>query len=550
MEPIRFTGTVNVGRKSAWRFLIPGLGLLLTVMLCAADSEKGEEASSGPATESLEVLDIHLEPVQQGKNVLHVKVRNSGMHERTLGVHINTRSPHYGPGIGWGTIFFETVAAGRQRDCRFAYKLQGPLTDDTNVRLRFYNLASRESFTSSDDTAHFHQRQYRGSDLERRQFAPLTSAGEADAREVKAALERLQELLAAAKYGEASACFTPDYLQAEFQTPPMTFEEAITDPRFAWFSWDTDQLLELTPQAVGRRGDEWGLTATRGGETWLITFVRKGGTWKIDGIGGYVPFIALSRQEQLALLLPRLEKRSTEHFDIYYMKDSTAQRELDAIVRRREEGYRRISEFIGRDAGRRITLVLFEDMATKLRWTAHQGMGLAEGNLIVEVYGPEGRLDPYHETAHILMGPVGSPPALFNEGFATYMSELMGEEPLRNLGGGDASLYARVRALKAGGEWIPLAELFGYTEIGSQKSRPHIAYAEAGAFVKFLVETYEKDRFLDAYARLTNSSDPEIHQRNLETLEAIYGLPLAELDRRWHEAFQSASASTLASAGK
>ena len=43
------------------------------------------------------------------------------------------------------------------------------------------------------------------------------------------------------------------------------------------------------------------------------------------------------------------------------------------------------------------------------------------GNTIVEIYNKAQKLDPYHETVHVLMRSFGSPPALFNEGFAVYM---------------------------------------------------------------------------------------------------------------------------------
>jgi hypothetical protein len=36
-----------------------------------------------------------------------------------------------------------------------------------------------------------------------------------------------------------------------------------------------------------------------------------------------------------------------EHFDVYYSKGSTAERDIDQIARSREEGHRRICEFIG-----------------------------------------------------------------------------------------------------------------------------------------------------------------------------------------------------------
>ena len=119
----------------------------------------------------------------------------------------------------------------------------------------------------------------------------------------------------------------------------------------------------------------------------------------------------------------------------------------------------------------------------------HQGAGWAFGNTIVEIYNENQKLDPYHEAVHVLMRPYGSPPALFNEGFATYMSERLGTHALKNLGGGKSSIYERVRELKSKGEWIELEELFTYAKIGTKESRPPISYAEAAAFVKFLNES-------------------------------------------------------------
>ncbi len=134
------------------------------------------------------------------------------------------------------------------------------------------------------------------------------------------------------------------------------------------------------------------------------------------------------------------------------------------------------------------------------------------------------------------MGSFGHPPALFNEGFAVYMSERLGAHALENLGGGRATIHQRAGELKDKGDWIELAELLGYTEIGSARSRPPVAYPEAASFVKFLIDTYGKDKFLQSYRTLRNTSDKSGREENVKKLEDIYGRPLPTLQQQWEAA--------------
>ncbi len=135
------------------------------------------------------------------------------------------------------------------------------------------------------------------------------------------------------------------------------------------------------------------------------------------------------------------------------------------------------------------------------------------------------------------MGAYGDPPAIFNEGFAVYMSERLGAYALDDLGGGQSSIYERVRKLKSKGEWIELEELIGYTNIGPRWSRPPVSYPEAASFVKFLIEKYGQDKFLRAYKELRNSDDKGVQQQNTKTLEQIYGKSMTELKSQWQAAF-------------
>ncbi len=260
------------------------------------------------------------------------------------------------------------------------------------------------------------------------------------------------------------------------------------------------------------------------------------GQWKIRNIrmkrGG-------NRGDWQARLLPKMRKRITKHFDIFFHKGSTAEKEIDKIAEQRERGFREICRFLGKDSDVRIRMILFEDGVTKYLHTGHQGAGWAFGNTVVEIYNEKQRLNPYHETTHVLMRPYGSPPALFNEGLAVYMSERLGAHALDAMGGGESSIYERVRELSGKGELIELEELLTYTEIGSGETNPPVAYPEAASFVKFLIETYGKERFLKAYRTLRNSNDKATQQQNVKALETIYGKSLDELNNEWKRAFLS-----------
>jgi len=235
-------------------------------------------------------------------------------------------------------------------------------------------------------------------------------------------------------------------------------------------------------------------------------------------------------------MLPKMQKRSTSHFDIYYDKGSSAEREIDQIVVEREKGYQEISNFLDKSEDIRVQVVFFEDGKTKAWETGHRGAGWAFDQTIVEVYNEKEKLDPYHELCHILARPYGDPPALFNEGFAVYMTERLGAPALKSLGGGLSTVAEKVKKLRNENQWVPLEELLSHTEIGSEESRPSVSYPEAASFVQFLIDKFGKEKFLQAYKSLKNPDDKSIHEENQKTLAAVYGRSLSELGKQWEAA--------------
>jgi 3-oxoadipate enol-lactonase len=223
----------------------------------------------------------------------------------------------------------------------------------------------------------------------------------------------------------------------------------------------------------------------------------------------------------------------TERFDIHARRGSLAERALGRIGAEREDALRRIEKILEVEVDERIRLVFYPDEETKAVETGHTGVGLARGATLVEVFNAETRLDPYHELAHIVGQRLGDPPALLNEGFATYISEWLDPSALDHRGHPGQRIEQVVCDLKSSGELIPLAELAGYVEIGSERSRPAVAYPQAASIVGHLIATTGLDPFREAYRQLVNSEDPDQLRRNLQAWKRLFGESIEETESAW-----------------
>lgn len=502
--------------------------IILTILVHTSPGTLGKS--------NLTILDVKFDPIHQGKNVVRVKVKNTSQQDQILRIHIYTRSPRLGrSGVGWGAPFYDTIKEAQTKQARFVFKIQGKITDDTWLRLSFSNPDSKQDSESKK----FLEKRYTSKDLPRKISGakPVNEASNEQTEKAFNTFKYVQSQIRNAKHEAAWQVFARDYQEAEFHGKFDIFQKAMNKVMpWSSFYWDKDVFLTLKPVKAFLSGDQLILEVASEDARWTVDLVEVDGKWKIDWIGGYTPRVLLWQNWEERLLL-QMEKRSTKHFDIYYFRDSTADKEIDQIAGKKEKGFRGICGFLGKDSNVRICLVLFEDGQTKHRETGHQGRGWAFSNTIVEVYNEQEQLDPYHETTHVLMRPYGHPPALFNEGFAVYMSERMGAHALENLSGGLATIYERARELKSKGEWVDLQELLTYTEIGSVKSRPPIAYPEAASFVKFLIDKYGKDKFLKTYKSLRNTNKESVHQKNLKKLEQIYDKTPTEMEKEWEKHF-------------
>lgn len=510
-------------------------GKILAIFFIAALSLPAVvPAARGQAGSALEVLAVAIEPVRQGKNVVRVSVRNASVAAQNFVIGIQARSPDYGRGMGWGTQFADLIGPRETRELRFAFMIQGPITDKTRLSLSFYNPASAGDL---DPASYFLRKQYLGPELER---APArghsASPAGALADEAVSALTAFRDALEGKEYRQAWELVTLDFRAIYFSRTEADFVKNVAseDSDMNPYLWPRGQLIGFRPVSAARGEDGRILLTGPTGKDLAVYLAREGDRWKIDEIAGFTPQAVLwaSWEERL---LPKLETERTEHFEIYYAPGSAAGREIRRIAAERDKGFEAIAGFLDLRAEPRIRIVFFEDPKTKAWETGHHGAGWAYDRTIVEVFNEAERLDPFHEVCHILADGVGDPPALFNEGLAVYMSERLGAPALKSLGGGALTIDERVRQIKSRNEGIPIGRLLEFTEIGSDESRPAIAYAEAASFVKFLVEKFGREKFLEAYRLLKNSADPAVREANVKILRDIYGGSVPEHEQAWEK---------------
>ncbi len=485
----------------------------------AAATAPGDQAKA-----NLDVLETKFDPIHEGTNVVRVKVKNVSRQEQVLGIHIQSYS-RFG---GFGKAFFERLGPGEVRWTRFEFEIPDPIPDAVWIRLQFYNPPSAEQ---NDLEKPFKQAKYAAGDLERRNLEEdrQRPATEAQRRAVAKVLQQIREHVKL-KQVDAAWQLLGDRCQRELGRDK--FRQGIEEGIFAQMGF-----LDFQVDSIVQHSGYLRVEASRGDDLWLIDVVDRDGRSLIDSMR-----LIRSGRDWKERLLPKMQNRSTPHFDVYYVKGSTAESDIGDIVARREEAFRAICSFLGKDSDVRICLVFFESQGLKAAETGHQGAGWAYGDTIVEVYNKREKLDPYHEMVHVLMRPYGSPPAVLNEGFAVFMAERLEAQSSSTPGGKQSSVHERVKESKEKGQWIPLEELTTYVEIGSASSRPLVAYPEAGSFVRFLIDAYGKDRFLAAYKTLRNSRDPAVQRENVRALARAYDKPPSDLAKEWEKAFSAGRA--------
>jgi hypothetical protein len=182
-----------------------------------------------------------------------------------------------------------------------------------------------------------------------------------------------------------------------------------------------------------------------------------------------------------------------------------------------------------------------EKLSPSTKWSAKGPWFLkTRKQAIAEIFDASHELDPYHELAHVVVGSLGTPRAMFDEGLATYMQQ--SEVWLGH------TIDSWAKSLGDRGKLFPLAELFAFADIGSVETCPLVSYPQSGSVIKFLTQLGGWPAMQRALRELRNGDDPSIVSTNRELFQAIFGLELAEAERRWLGSLDSAEVEAVPTA--
>lgn len=223
--------------------------------------------------------------------------------------------------------------------------------------------------------------------------------------------------------------------------------------------------------------------------------------------------------------------------ELYAKKGGYAEANAERVLTQRLAALTEICSFLGVSPVP-ATVVLYDKAEEKTFDTGHLGVGWARGILAVEVLSPDMELEPYHEMVHVQAEALGNPPAVLSEGLAVYLEE--------RLGGSSLKTFCHYPTIDQAAEGLfstfwPLETLFAFTEIGSTESRPGVAYPQAASVVKYLITTYGRERFLEAYRRLRNGNARATVEENKRLITEILGTTLPKIENEWSRAIQTRS---------
>jgi len=160
-----------------------------------------------------------------------------------------------------------------------------------------------------------------------------------------------------------------------------------------------------------------------------------------------------------------------------------------------------------------------------------------------------GEANILHELAHIYFPNANR---MLAEGLAVYLQQEIGENVSYPDFGEDLHLFIR-RELKAGlgcdVQHISIRSLDQITtptslmlRVGRRTIRDGWTYFFAGSFVRFLIETYESDKFHALYSR-TPLVPLQRDAGSPDRWREVYGFSLDELERQWKELISSLNCS-------
>ncbi len=209
-------------------------------------------------------------------------------------------------------------------------------------------------------------------------------------------------------------------------------------------------------------------------------------------------------------------QKTSEHFLFRYRPDSHAEKNIDKIIREREEAYTKLSSVLKMELPETVTIDLYPDMEAKglgsgTTWTP---ANTRSNKHICEVYDEQYQCDPFHELAHIFsyhFPGYGSNKGGIVEAFAAYF------EPHNMAVGLTRQILKRKLSQ---GELRSLDKV-----LLSDSSNEDLVI-----LIDFMLEK-DVEKFKAFYVHVTRTRNKAGMEK---ACRQVYGTDLKELENQWH----------------
>ncbi|MBI5743639.1 MAG: hypothetical protein HY952_03740 [Elusimicrobia bacterium] len=247
-------------------------------------------------------------------------------------------------------------------------------------------------------------------------------------------------------------------------------------------------------------------------------------------------FISLA---SLGLAEPVFVSSESPHFAFRYLRGGAAARDIALITANRERAYGVIAAFLGAEDGGRIPVTFYPDREAALSGTGSGSTSRESISAVYFAFNPCYEKVSYgHELTHALswrlLGGRHSVP-LLAEGLAEYLDQ-SGRNPHEWLSY-KSGILAMDGQLKV--EVADLAYGPGFSSL---------SYTRSGSFVKWLVESGGREKFLELYASAREIgllSEEERLPAFAEKFSEVYGAPLEDSQAGWNSAVGAFSGKAL-----
>ena len=211
-------------------------------------------------------------------------------------------------------------------------------------------------------------------------------------------------------------------------------------------------------------------------------------------------------------------KVSSKNYDFYFNIGSLAEKDIDNIIKIQEKCYTDICNVLNIKPKLRIKYYLLEtpELVGKAYGDNEPCNGFASPpDTIYAVYNKDVKCIGYHEDAHIISYTINRPDSPFiREGLAMFFDKVWWNRKNEDW---------VIEYLK-NNKYISIVKLLDKDTFFSYPD--HVTYPIAGSFIKFLIEKFGINKFLELYKKNSNY---------IKHIEDIYGIKIYDIESEYKQ---------------